>query len=613
MEHTSIVDLYNPTPHLGAPITAAAFDAQSGAAITADAWGIVAVIRPGERLPNLVFQATDAVYGAVAIAEGGALVAVGDEQGTIAVYKTWDGACVFHDIREGDEGRARAMRAVSFNPAGTMVATLSVDGIIRVFDVGRWERVLNWSGFSGESIAFDPRGERILAIDTLSQVKLLDTLTQEQLDLEMVPGGVQVARFTPDGEHVVTMGMGGVSIIRLPEGNIVNSFSARGSSGMLNIVMSPDGTELAAVTARSLHRFSLPGLEPVGSDQHGAPEPTNAALWDYRGVAVGGADGMLYRPDAKPSLDEVVCVGGFGEHRIAAHGSRLALWTKTRQKRPFKLTKNLIEVRIDRDGRLVVGIPDDNTGVQVYEAKTGRFLFDAGPETANSAKIDVGGAVVAVMLNGGGVRWYELQANQVLELPWVRHFALSGSGTWLGAVTPKGQVKIIDPKTGQDAIPAPVPLAEVPIQLISFVNRSPHLLVLDQEGVLGLYDLTESVTENKPARGQDIFELNVPADRLWGITGGRYAALRIQEEDGTATVIFVDLETSEVASEVTGLLPYAWVDPETGSILQPARGGALLETDMYGLERRVFRALPEGQWVCFGPDGVIDHSEQAVL
>ena len=56
----------------------------------------------------------------------------------------------------------------------------------------------------------------------------------------------------------------------------------------------------------------------------------------------------------------------------------------------------------------------------------------------------------------------------------------------------------------------------------------------------------------------------------------------------------VDLETAEVVSEIPHLLPYAWVDPETGSVLQPARGGAILELDMWGAEKRVLRALPEG-------------------
>lgn len=610
MEGQSLVDQYCPDAH-SSPITAAAWDPLSGARITADAWGVVAITQPGQKYPAFIFQVAAAVHGAVAIAPGGALVAVGDDAGTIAVYKTYDASCVFYDSKEGDAGAARAMRAAVFNPQGTIVATLSIDGIIRVYNVARWERIANWQGFGGESLEFDQRGDRLLAIDTLGQPKLLDMVSQEQIDLENVPGGVQVARFSPDGRHVVCMGLTGITLLEMPDGRVVNSFTARGSSGMLNLLLSPDGSEVAAVTARSIHRFSLPDLQPVASEKHGAAEPTKAAMWDSRGIAVGGADGQLHRPDSKPSLEAVVCVTGYGENRVAVHGDKIAVWEGTRRRRPFSGKRRFVEVKIDRDGRLLLALPGDGAGVQVFEAKSGRHLFDAGPETADTPKMEVGGTVVATMLSRGGLRWYDLKANNVFELPWVQNFALSGGGTWLGVTTPKGAVRVLDPATGKDAIPAPEPLADVPIRLLSFVNRRPDMLVLDDEGVLSTYDLAVSVKENRPAKGRDVLDFNVAVDRLWGITGGRYAAIRFQEyEQGTATVLTVDLEKGEVVAEVPNLLPYVWVDPESGAILQPARGGAIVELDMYGREQRVYRTLPETRWICFGPHGVIDRDEE---
>jgi hypothetical protein len=155
-------------------------------------------------------------------------------------------------------------------------------------------------------------------------------------------------------------------------------------------------------------------------------------------------------------------------------------------------------------------------------------------------------------------------------------------------------------------------MADVPAKLLSFVNRRPDLLVMDEEGVLSVYDLTDSVTHDEPARGSDVLDLNVDVDRLRGNTGGRYAAVRFQERDsGTATIIFVDLERGEVVSEVPNLLPYAWVDPELGRILQPGRGAAVVEYDMYGQEYRCYRALPEGEWIVFDWNGVLGSSPGA--
>src|SRR5690606_2780956 len=108
-------------------------------------------------------------------------------------------------------------------------------------------------------------------------------------------------------------------------------------------------------------------------------------------------------------------------------------------KRPFHTGHRFVEVRIDRDGRLIAALPERG-GVQVYDARTGRHLFDAGPDTADTPKLEVGGSIVAAMLNHGGLRWYDLKANQIFELPWPRGFALSGSGTWLAVTTPAGRV-----------------------------------------------------------------------------------------------------------------------------------------------------------------------------
>ncbi len=607
---TSLVDQYCPAAH-EAPVTAAVYDMTSGASATADEWGIVAVTRQGESFPGLIFQPGDAIRGGLAISPGGSLVAVGDDAGTIAVFNTWEGTCVFEDYPE--EGTApRQIKAMAFNRDNILLATLASDGVIRVFDISRWELVGKWNGFGGESIQFNSAGDKILAIDTLGQTKLLDIVSYEMIDLEMVPGGVRLARFTPDDAYVVTMGQGGIALIRMPDGRIVQSFTARGSSGMISLVVSPQGDEVAAITQRSVHTFSLPDLQPVNSEHHGADEPSAAAVWDWRGVAVGGHDGLLHRPGSKPSLPPVVCVGGFGDFRVSVHGERVAVWSKGRMKRPFKAKMRFIETRIDRDGRLLLGLPDDGSGVQVFEARTGRHLLDCGPDTADTIKMEVGGPIVAVALRDGGMRWYDLKNNSVLELPWVQTFALSGSGTWLGVVTPRGEVRVLDPATGKDAIPRPEPLADVPIKQLSFINRRPDMLVLDDEGVMGLYDLTESVTKELPAVGQDVLDFNVDVDRLWGITGGDYAAIRFQEpEQGTATIIYCHLRKGEVVSEVPGLLPYAWVDPETGNILQPARGGALLEMDMHGNELKVYRSLPEGEWITFNAKGVLQASDNA--
>ena len=53
---------------------------------------------------------------------------------------------------------------------------------------------------------------------------------------------------------------------------------------------------------------------------------------------------------------------------------------------------------------------------------------------------------------------------------------------------------------------------------------------MDEEGVLGMYDLTESVTKGTRAIGRDVLDFNVSVDRLAGHyhDGGDYAAIEFK-------------------------------------------------------------------------------------
>ena len=268
-----------------------------------------------------------------------------------------------------------------------------------------------------------------------------------------------------------------------------------------------------------------------------------------------------------------------------------------------------VEARTDRDGHLLVARPARGP-IQVFRCKDGKAIFDGGPQTSGAKDFAVGGSVVAVTLASGGLRWWDLDGNRGFELGWPMGMALSGGGTWLGVITPRGMVKILDPRSGKEAVPSPEPLADVPVRLLSFVNRQPVLMVLDEEGVLGHYDLTKSVNTGTPAVGTDVLTINVDVDRIWGITGGQYCALRLPEED-SCTILWVDVHAQEVVHEVTDLAPNAWVDAESGTIIEPSRSSAILERSMSGAERRVIRALPEGEWIVFGPRGILDASSGA--
>ncbi len=604
----SLVDQFCPNIH-DAPITAAVYDITSGTIATADFAGTVAVQRPGEAAPGLVFSVDAPVQGALALVRGGSMVAVGDDSGTVAIYSTETGEEWFKEAREGARGRVRAMRGLAMSPEGARLAAIAKDGHLRVWDLSTGERAGQWSGFSGASVEFGPRGTRLLSMDNKGQPRIMDLMRIESLPTERLATPAQHARFTIDGTMIVAAGPAGLSLLRLVDGRLINSFAIQGGSGILNILLSPDGTRVGVVTQRSVHYFSLPDFQPLQpSLRHNAPNPTGAGLWLPQVVKVAGDDGMLHS-GGSGAAGTVSRVTGYGRIRLAAHADRIAVWSNNARIGAIRSPGKLRNLLVDRDGQLACLVPARGP-VSVVELASGDEVFNAGAPSEGALDVVLGGTVLAVRMQNGGVRWWNLAYGKGFELEWPRAVALSGSGAWMGVVTPRGAVRILDPDTGRDLMRPPLPTADVPIAQMSFIPKKPELLTVDADGVLTHYDLAGSAAGGASAEGRDLLDFNGPVDKVWGIAGGKLAAVRLPE-NGRSCVLFVDIASATVVSETTDLHPEAQVDPATGNILEPARASAFLERNSSGEEIQVSRALPDDQWVTYGHRGILKASDGA--
>lgn len=600
---SSLVDRFCPDVH-DAPITAATYDPWSGTLATADAQGLLALTRPGENGPGLLLQPGVAIH-ALALSRKGKLLAWGDENGSVAVHRVDTGEVCFEELRDAT-GRVRAMRGVAISPNGDRLASIAIDGLLRIWNLDNGKKVA-WTDFGGLSVSFDARGSRILCLDAQGQPRVVDLATNQGLPMDRLQMPADRVMFTLDGTHVIASGAGGISLLRVVDGQLVATHAARGGSGILAAVLSPDGKQVAAVSQRSIHVFSTTDLSNIQdqSRRHGAAEPTGAAWWGGTGVMVPGQDGLVHGA-SRNGAGPVNCVGGFGDYRLAGHRSKAVLWTQNRRVQSLDIGMPCQELHIDRDGGYILARPEEGP-VMVFDARNGQKIYDGGPDTLHAPDVAIGGGVMAMMMAHGGVRWVDLSRNKAYQLDWPIGMALSHGGTWLGAITPRGALRILSPVNGQQVVPDPQ-LAGVPLKHVAFVSKRPDLLVMDQDGVLTHFDLAPSVRDDRPARGRDVLQLHGVVDRLWGITGGQYAAVRLPE-GGTSSILFLDLASSQVAAEVNNLHPRAWVDAEYGLILEPARGSAILEREMSGAERRVLRSLSDGEWACFSERGLIDVSE----
>ena len=382
----SLSERFCPNVH-DSPVTAAAFDPTSGTVVTADASGLVAIQRTGEASPRLVFQPGAAVHGAIAVIRGGSLIAVGDEAGTVGVYKSQDGTPVFREEREGERGRVRAMKGLALNPEGSRLASIAADGLLRVWDLTRNERNA-WRGFGGNTVEFDARGERILAIDDEGQPRLMDLVSLQAMYMDKLQTPSTKARFTPCGTMVLAGGTGSINLLRVTDGALLASFATQGGSGICTLLTSPDGEQVAAVTQRSVHVFSLPNLEPIDSFRHGASNPTGAGIWHSGGVRVAGSDGLMHG-GGSGSLGPVDGVDGIAGHRLLVHGDVASSWKGDERCGIFKLNDHPHAFAINRSGSLLVTSSSDHP-IHVYRLPGGQPLFDGGPETCNARSIAVG-------------------------------------------------------------------------------------------------------------------------------------------------------------------------------------------------------------------------------
>lgn len=633
----SLLARWCPEPH-EAPITAAVYDPHSASLATLDASGLLAVSPGGATSPAWTFSLPEAAAPrgeplagrALAVSRGGARVALGDDDGRLFVLAVADGGVLYVDERPGDAGPHRAVRALAFSPDGNQLATLAADGRIRITDVVRGQRLATFSDFGGDVLLWDASGTRLVAADRHGQPTLVHLTAKERTSFPLIPGGLIAAAFVPDGRRddgrrVVVMGGSGVHLVDTDQMGIIAAKSAAGRSSMVGMALAPDGRHVAVVSARSIHYFQVEGLRNTGKEAHVAADPTGAVVWDAAGVAIADGTGRLLRSADGEPLPGVVCVAGKSGHRAIGHDHQVAFWrdharvslAQLRGRRDggspelLKRGEGAVEVAIDPEGRVLAALPE-GLPLHVYDARKGHLLFAAGPDTVDAPRVDVGLGVVAALLEPGGMRWFDLRNNRVFELDWARDFAVTGGGTWLAVVTPRGRVRVLDPTTGDDALPALGATGDAPVRLVSFVFRRPELLVLDEEGVLVLVDLEPLARDGAEAvvhrigvlRGGEI-------DALWGLADGKRAVARVQHEDETATFLTVDLDTGELLHEVSGMLPYASVDPDTGHLLEPAAGNAVLERELDGTEHIVLRALPRGEWMSFDANGVLHESAHA--
>ena len=182
------------------------------------------------------------VYGvySVAFSPDGELLAAGERDDKMRLWRVEDGAWLYTPKLQGD-----SVRSVAFSPDGELLATGSDDTLIRLYRVEDWKHQRTLSFWDGvHSVAFSPDGELLAAGGQDKTACLWQVEDGGIMHMLVHTGMVRSVAFSPDGKLLATGAGSSVRLYGVEDGRHQRTLGP--TDWVYSVAFSPDGELLAA-------------------------------------------------------------------------------------------------------------------------------------------------------------------------------------------------------------------------------------------------------------------------------------------------------------------------------------------------------------------------------